>query len=200
MLRFVANFTQVYVFFILLPFHLESFFFKRYFFGIVRFFNLEKSVHPCSPAVDTVCTPDSLWFFCLWPCPNQPAQSGNQLEDRSNPIIDTAICALCSAVVQMTMSYATRITKQLRLTKRLCLILTKSHKRNVVRQTQNLPWRPLIYRRSTEFCIGNSDFVAQKSQLQAFIVQINSTSRCATQGCEGLLEAACPHVWLWGFN
>ena len=49
-------------------------------------------------------------------------------------------------------------------------------------------------RRSTEFCSCNGAFVAQKSQLQAFVGQINSTSRCATQGCEGLLKPVSVHT------
>ena len=37
-------------------------------------------------------------------------------------------------------------------------------------------------------------FIAQKSQLQAFIDQINASSRCATQGCEGLLKPVCVNM------
>ena len=43
-------------------------------------------------------------------------------------------------------------------------------------------------RRSTDFCYGNSAFLGQKSQVQAFIDQINEMFKCHTSGCEGLLR------------
>ena len=43
-------------------------------------------------------------------------------------------------------------------------------------------------RRSGEFCFGNGAFFCQKSQLQHFIDQINKTSRCITENCNGVLK------------
>ena len=43
-------------------------------------------------------------------------------------------------------------------------------------------------RRSTDFCFGNGAFIAQKSQMQDLIDQINKTSKCSTKDCNGLLK------------
>ena len=43
-------------------------------------------------------------------------------------------------------------------------------------------------RRSTEFCFGNGPFLCQKSQLEHLIDQVNNTSHCNTENCNGQLK------------